>query len=85
MIKLEPTCSKDYQLNICGRKLSISIVFTPKLNFKVHEDTRLNSYCYCVTKISSKYQIQQTKYNHSGETGFIFLTHLLFLVVDTTF
>ena len=54
-------------LFIRGRKLNISFVFITQSYFKVPKDVRLNTTHFCIRKILSKRELQQTAINHSSD------------------
>ena len=80
------------ELFIRDGKLNISLVFITQSYFAVLKDFRTNSTHYFIMKISSKWEIQQTAFNHSSDIQFKDYMNLYkcsakpysYLVIDAT-
>ena len=81
------------ELFIRGRKLNITLVFITQSYFAVPKNNRLNSTYYFIIKIPSKWELQQTAFNHWSDIDFDDITNInkkctakpySFVVIDTT-
>ena len=59
------------ELFICGRKLTISLVFVTQSYFIVQTNVRLNSLYYFIINIPNKPELQQIAFNNSPCTEFV--------------
>ena len=63
-------CPIVTELLIWGRKLNISLAFITQSYFAVPRYISLNSTHYFIMKIQSKWELQQTAFNHSLDIEF---------------